>query len=155
MEYAITLDFPASNNEAEYEAVLLGSRLVSAVGAKKLRAFNDSQLVVNQVEGGYEAKQEKMMKYLEKLGKEMNKFEKFQLEQISREQNSMADQLVKFASSNQFMGRRRITLLTAARSAIEPEENEKMEEVFVGENMTLPWTAPIVQFLREGILLEG
>ncbi|KAL0404435.1 UNVERIFIED_CONTAM: hypothetical protein Sradi_2084300 [Sesamum radiatum] len=62
MEYAITLDFPASKNEAEYEAVLLGSRLVRAAGAKKLRTFSDSQLVVNQVEGGYEAKQGKMLK---------------------------------------------------------------------------------------------
>ncbi|KAL0455739.1 UNVERIFIED_CONTAM: hypothetical protein Slati_0913100 [Sesamum latifolium] len=56
MEYAITLDFPASNNKVEYEVVLLRSRLVRAAGAKKLRAFSNSQLVMNQAEGGYEAK---------------------------------------------------------------------------------------------------
>ncbi|KAL0430499.1 UNVERIFIED_CONTAM: hypothetical protein Sradi_0675900 [Sesamum radiatum] len=103
MEYVITLDFTALNNEEEYEAILLGSRLVRAARAKKVRAFSDSQLVVNQAEGGYGAKQEKIMKYLEKLREQMNKFEEFQLEQILREQNSMADQLAKLASSNQFM----------------------------------------------------
>ncbi|KAL0416592.1 UNVERIFIED_CONTAM: Transposon Ty3-G Gag-Pol polyprotein [Sesamum latifolium] len=106
MEYAITLDFPASNNEAEYEAVLLESRLVRTAGAKKLRAFSDSQLVVSQAEGGYEEKKEKMMRYLAKLREEMNKIEEFQLEQIPREQNSTADQLAKLASSNQFVRKR-------------------------------------------------
>ncbi|KAL0404171.1 UNVERIFIED_CONTAM: hypothetical protein Sradi_2057900 [Sesamum radiatum] len=45
-------------------------------------------------------------------------------------------------------------MLTAARSVIEPEGNNKMEEVFVGESMALPWTTLIVRFFREGTLLE-
>ncbi|KAL0288206.1 UNVERIFIED_CONTAM: hypothetical protein Scaly_2737800 [Sesamum calycinum] len=40
MEYVITLEFPASNNEAEYEAILLGSRLIHAAGARKETPFN-------------------------------------------------------------------------------------------------------------------
>ncbi|KAL0455738.1 UNVERIFIED_CONTAM: hypothetical protein Slati_0913000 [Sesamum latifolium] len=66
----------------------------------------------------------------------------------------MADQLAKLTSSNQFVERRRITLLTAARSPIEPEDNNEMDEVFLGENTSLPWTTPIVRFLREGTLPE-
>ncbi|KAL0456894.1 UNVERIFIED_CONTAM: hypothetical protein Slati_1028600 [Sesamum latifolium] len=91
IEYAITLEFPASNNEAEYEAILLGSRLIRAAGARKVCAYSDSQLVINQAEGGYEARQEKMTKYLAKLREKMDKFEEFQLEQIPKEQNLMAD----------------------------------------------------------------
>ncbi|KAL0402039.1 UNVERIFIED_CONTAM: hypothetical protein Slati_4233800 [Sesamum latifolium] len=59
IEYAITLEFPASNNKAEYEAILLGCKLIHAAGARRVRAYSDSQLVVSQAEGEYEARQEK------------------------------------------------------------------------------------------------
>ncbi|KAL0448694.1 UNVERIFIED_CONTAM: hypothetical protein Slati_1425800 [Sesamum latifolium] len=77
MEYAITFEFPASNNEAEHKAILLGSRLIHAARARKTHAFSNSQLVVSQVEGEYEARQEKMTKYLAKLQKEIDKFKEF------------------------------------------------------------------------------
>ncbi|KAK4392686.1 Retrovirus-related Pol polyprotein from transposon opus [Sesamum angolense] len=56
IQYALRFSFDASNNEAEYEALLAGGRLAQAAGAKYLRAYSDSQLVVNQVNGEYEAK---------------------------------------------------------------------------------------------------
>ncbi|KAL0428241.1 UNVERIFIED_CONTAM: hypothetical protein Slati_2998900 [Sesamum latifolium] len=117
MEYTIILEFPASNNEAEYEAILLGCRLIHAAGARKVHAYSDSQLVLNQAEGEYKPRQEKMTKYLAKLREEIEKFEEFKLEQIPRKQNLMADQLKKLASSNQFDRGRRITLLSAAKPA--------------------------------------
>ncbi|KAL0298937.1 UNVERIFIED_CONTAM: Retrovirus-related Pol polyprotein from transposon opus [Sesamum radiatum] len=61
-EYAIKLDFPSSNNEAEYEAFLVGCELALAAGAKRIVIYSDSQLVVNQVQGSYEARDEKMAK---------------------------------------------------------------------------------------------
>ncbi|KAL0434461.1 UNVERIFIED_CONTAM: hypothetical protein Slati_2780400 [Sesamum latifolium] len=151
MEYAITLEFPVSNNEAEYEAILLGCRLIRAAGARKVRAYSDSQLVVSQAEGEYEVRQEKMTKYLAKLREEIEKFEEFRLEQIPREQNLMADQLPKLASSNQFDEGRKITLLSAAKPAVISEEEKKreIEGVFIGENLT-----HIVQFLTKGTLPE-
>ncbi|KAL0402300.1 UNVERIFIED_CONTAM: hypothetical protein Slati_4259900 [Sesamum latifolium] len=57
MEYAITLEFPASNNEAEYEAILLGCKLIHAAGARKVHTYNDSQLVVRS--RGENTKQDK------------------------------------------------------------------------------------------------
>ncbi|KAL0454778.1 UNVERIFIED_CONTAM: hypothetical protein Slati_0817000 [Sesamum latifolium] len=91
MEYAISLGFLASNNRAEYEAILLSSKLIHIAGARRVHAFSDSQLVVTQAEGEYEARQEKMTKYLAKLREEMKRFEEFKLKQIPREENSMAD----------------------------------------------------------------
>ncbi|KAL0427290.1 UNVERIFIED_CONTAM: hypothetical protein Slati_2903800 [Sesamum latifolium] len=125
MEYAITLEFPASNNEAEYETILLGSRLIHAAEARRVRAYSDSQLVVSQAKGEYEVRQEEMTKYLKKLREDMDKFEEFRLEQIPREQNLMVDQLVKLARSNQFTGGRRITLLSAAKPTVNSEEERK------------------------------
>ncbi|KAL0411872.1 UNVERIFIED_CONTAM: hypothetical protein Slati_3776900 [Sesamum latifolium] len=59
LEFAIKFDFKASNNEAEYEALVIGLRMAHETGAKHLLAYSDSQLVVKQVEGTYEAKEEK------------------------------------------------------------------------------------------------
>ncbi|KAM2478825.1 hypothetical protein PS1_002626 [Malus domestica] len=49
MEYAIRFKFKASNNEAEYEALLAGLRLAKHLGVKRIDIFSDSQLVVNQI----------------------------------------------------------------------------------------------------------
>ncbi|KAL0451876.1 UNVERIFIED_CONTAM: hypothetical protein Slati_1165700 [Sesamum latifolium] len=59
LEFAIKFDFKSSNNEAEYEALVIGLKMAHETGAKHLLAYSDSQLVVKQVEGTYEAKEEK------------------------------------------------------------------------------------------------
>ena len=48
--------FPATNNEAEYEGILMGLRLGKALGVKNLLIQSDSKLVVKQIKGEYEAK---------------------------------------------------------------------------------------------------
>ncbi|XP_028056781.1 uncharacterized protein LOC114260792 [Camellia sinensis] len=63
IEHAITLEFPASNNEAEYETLLAGLKSALRIKALELVVFSDSKLVVNQVSGEYEARDEKMAKY--------------------------------------------------------------------------------------------
>ncbi|KAL0413039.1 UNVERIFIED_CONTAM: hypothetical protein Sradi_1505600 [Sesamum radiatum] len=65
LEFAIKFDFKASNNEAEYEALVIGMRMTHETGAKHPLAYSDSQLVVKQVEGTYEAKEESMIQYLQ------------------------------------------------------------------------------------------
>ncbi|GFS37316.1 hypothetical protein Acr_00g0051350 [Actinidia rufa] len=64
MEYAIRMGFKATNNEAEYEALLAGLRVAVELGAQSLEIFSDSQLVVNQVQRDYLAKDARMMAYL-------------------------------------------------------------------------------------------
>ena len=63
-EYVVQLRFHTNNNKAEYESLLIGLPLVAKMGAKKLIVHNDSQLVVGKVRGEYEAKEERMKKYL-------------------------------------------------------------------------------------------
>ncbi|KAL0434767.1 UNVERIFIED_CONTAM: hypothetical protein Sradi_0184600 [Sesamum radiatum] len=54
MEFAVNFEFKASNNEVEYEALVLGMRIAQDAGASHLLAYFDSQLVVRQVNGEYE-----------------------------------------------------------------------------------------------------
>ena len=58
------MGFKASNNEAEYEALLAGLRAVLDLRAQEVEVFSDSRLVVNQEEGSFEAKDPRMINYL-------------------------------------------------------------------------------------------
>ena len=49
LEHSFRVGFKASNNEAKYEALLAGLRVVSELGAKEVEVYSDSRLVVNQV----------------------------------------------------------------------------------------------------------
>ena len=58
-KYGVQLKFPVTNNKAEYEEILIGLRLGKALGAKNLLVQNDSKLVIRQIRGEYEAKEER------------------------------------------------------------------------------------------------
>ena len=67
IECMIRLDFPMTNNEAEYEALVVGLDLARAVGAENMVVYCDSQVVTSQVNGDYEYKNGRMKKYLEEV----------------------------------------------------------------------------------------
>ena len=60
IEKSLRLDFSATNNEAEYEALLVGMAMVQKIGRKAIKIFSDSRLVVGQVKGELEAKNARM-----------------------------------------------------------------------------------------------
>ncbi|XP_074374075.1 uncharacterized protein LOC141714455 [Apium graveolens] len=65
---AIRFDFPLTNNEAEYEALLTGMKLARSLKAKHLRAFSDSMLVVKHFMGEYEQGDPRTKAYASKVG---------------------------------------------------------------------------------------
>ncbi|XP_074342588.1 uncharacterized protein LOC141680194 [Apium graveolens] len=99
IEYALKLDFPTTNNEAEYEALIAGLSLARAVRAKNLKVCGDSRLVVAQVNGEFEAKDDTMAKYLRVVKGILTQFDEWYAEHIPREENTTADALSQFASS--------------------------------------------------------
>ena len=58
LKYVVRLQFPATNNKVEYEALLTGLSLAKALEAKNLIVQADSQLIIGQVKGDYEAKKD-------------------------------------------------------------------------------------------------
>ena len=58
------LDFSATNNEAEYKTLLMRMAMVQRMSEKSVKVFSDSRLVVGQVKGEFEAKNERMQGYL-------------------------------------------------------------------------------------------
>ena len=67
IEKSLRLDFSTTNNEAEYEALLVGMAMVQRIGGKSIKLFSDSRLVVGQVRGEFEAKDERMQGYLSQV----------------------------------------------------------------------------------------
>ncbi|GJX31501.1 reverse transcriptase domain-containing protein [Tanacetum coccineum] len=65
--YALRFSFEATNNEAEYEALITGLRIAEQIGIKNLQANVDSRLVANQVNGMYTAKEADIIRYLKKI----------------------------------------------------------------------------------------
>ena len=61
----IRLDFPTTNNEVEYEALVAGLDLAKAAEAMSVVIYYDSQVITNQVNGDYECKGERMKRYLD------------------------------------------------------------------------------------------
>ena len=100
VEYALKFGFQASNNKAKYEAVIAGLNLAHSMEADQLEVCNDSQLVINQIEDDYEAKDEKMILYLKKVRELLKKFVRVQVRHILRTENSRADALAKLAMAS-------------------------------------------------------
>ena len=63
----VRLDFPTTNNEAEYEALVAGFDLAKAARATSVVIYYDSQVVTNQVNRDYECKGERMKRYLDQV----------------------------------------------------------------------------------------
>ena len=140
LKYGVQLKFPATNNEVEYEGILTGLRLGRALGVKHLLVQNDSKLVIGQIKADYEAKEERMQKYL-KLTKHLTQeFEEVEFVQVLRSQNMAVDEISKLASLEEGWMNKDL--------AMEIQKHPSIEEVptFTIQSGS-SWMTPIVSFL--------
>ena len=96
---SLRLGFTATNNETEYEALLIGMTMVQKMGGKIVKIFSDSRLVVDHVKGELEAREMRIQKYLNQTGHLQSGFESFNLLQIPRSGNTHADSLATLTTS--------------------------------------------------------
>ncbi|XP_072062025.1 uncharacterized protein [Arachis hypogaea] len=85
LELSLRFEFPASNNQTEYEALLAGLKLAREVGEHKLTIFSDSQVITSQIDGSYQAKDLIMKKYLDKTKEQLGSFSEYTIRYIPRE----------------------------------------------------------------------
>uniref|UniRef100_A0A2N9H5N8 Uncharacterized protein n=1 Tax=Fagus sylvatica TaxID=28930 RepID=A0A2N9H5N8_FAGSY len=141
-EYALQLRFCATNNEAEYEALLAGLKLAKSVEIENLTVKSDSQLIVGQVKGEYEAKEDRMKRYLTVVKNLLTQFKKVELLQIPREENEAADRLARLASSG-----------VEIDGFVEIQGRPSTEEETINPiSFTTTWMLPIIRYLKEGTL---
>jgi ribonuclease HI len=98
LRYVIRLHFPASNNVAEYEALVNGLCIAIEPGVWCLDARGDSQLVIDQVMKNSHCRDRRMEAYCDKVRRLEDKFYGLELNHIARRYNETADELAKIAS---------------------------------------------------------
>lgn len=91
----------ATNNVAEYMALILGVREAKKLGAKKIRVRGDSELVIRQLRGEYRVKNPGLKHLFDQVQELLNAFESVSFEHVVREKNSLADRLANRAMDHQ------------------------------------------------------
>lgn len=87
----------ATNNVAEYRALLRGIELAKAHGATQLELIGDSELIVRQVEGRYKVKNAGMKELYDEVRRALRDVDSWSIRHVRREQNADADRLVNEA----------------------------------------------------------
>ena len=87
----------ATNNVAEYRAVLLGLDRVRQLGADEVEVINDSELVARQIGGAYKVKHPGLRPLYQQTMEALRDFDKWSVRSVRREQNARADELVNAA----------------------------------------------------------
>jgi ribonuclease HI len=85
----------ATNNEAEYQALINGLKVIHKLNQLNVDIYSDSELVVKQINGKYKVKNERMIVLNRKVKKMLGELESWTISHISREKNSIADKLAK------------------------------------------------------------
>jgi ribonuclease HI len=149
--YALKFGFAATNNEAEYEAVLSAMEIGWEMGIMNLEVRSDSRVVVEQVNGSYTAQEARMSRYLDKVRQFNLYFDKVVLTKVRKEENGLADALSRIGSGTDpavTVGGCKI--LVKARPAISSDA-----EVMQLNESEPEWGAEIVRYLKMGELPPG
>jgi ribonuclease HI len=97
VHYVLRLHFSASNNVAEYEALVNGLCIAVELGVRRLDARGDSQLVIDQVMKNSHCRDQKMEAYCDEVRRLEDKFYGLELNHVARRYNETADELAKIA----------------------------------------------------------
>jgi ribonuclease HI len=97
VRYVLRLHFPASNNVAEYEALVNGLCITVELGVRRLDARGDSQLIIDQVMKNSHCRDKKMEAYCDEVRCLEDKFYRLELNHVARQYNETADELAKIA----------------------------------------------------------
>ncbi|XP_014511562.1 uncharacterized protein LOC106770260 [Vigna radiata var. radiata] len=99
VEQAVSFNFQLSNNQAEYEALISGLLLAKELEVNHLECRMDSQLVVEQLNGTFQVKDDHLLRYYHKVSDLIKSFTSFSVTHIPRAQNSWANLLSKLTHS--------------------------------------------------------
>ncbi|GJS69359.1 reverse transcriptase domain-containing protein [Tanacetum coccineum] len=144
--YALRFQFKATNNEAEYEALIAGLRIAEKMGVQNLQVNVDSKLVVDQVNRTYIAKETDMVKYLEKVKTLAKAFREFSINQVPRKENKKADALSKMASTSFAHLSKQVLVEELKEKSV--NEVEVLAVVEEGDS----WMTPIQEYLNNETL---
>ena len=147
IECMVHLDFPTTNNEAEYETLVAGLDLAKAARAASMVLYCDSQVVTNHINEDYKCKGERMKKYFDQVRQKVDEL-KAKIIQIPKGENEQADCLAKAASAEHMTTPNNVLSFVKLSPLIDSVD---VQEIGSESN----WPMPLVSYLKNGILPNG
>ena len=153
---AFSLTEPCSNNVAEYNALLVGLQIAKELGVQYLEAYGDSQLIVNQVTGEYEARNEDLVPYYQAVLSLANSFDGFYISHIPRLKNTEADALASLAATLALPITATYGVKVTTRHLLDSKHNLDIKEVNTTSMDLEPrdWRFPFIDYALYDILPE-
>ena len=150
IEKSLKLGFSATNNETEYETLLVGMMMVQKMGGKMVKVYSYSRLVVGQVRGELEARDPRIQEYLRQVRSMQIKFEVFDVSHVPRGGNTHADSLATLATSSTQDLPRVILVEDLYTPTLLHKNMPRIHQISLG----LSWMDPISLYLERDILPE-
>ncbi|XP_022856134.1 uncharacterized protein LOC111377293 [Olea europaea var. sylvestris] len=148
LEYSLHFEFPATNNKVEYEAVIRGLGLAARFWVTSVEICSDSQLIIRQVTGEFEAKDEKIAAYLMEVKNLQKGFTKFKITKVPRKDNERPNALAKLASANL----RRLPHTASVQILRQPSIQHVIDVMNVENEES--WIDPLFKYLTKNKLPE-
>jgi ribonuclease HI len=126
------LEFECTNNQVEYEALLMGLEFLIGMGVRDIKAYGDSKLVVDQLRGESQCMDGMLNAYVEKCSQLISCLDYFQIEHAPRENNQAANRLAQHASGYEVKHGRFYTREKPMTQSVNEIENGTREATPVG-----------------------
>jgi ribonuclease HI len=147
LKYALQLLFPASNNAAEYEALIHGLNIAVSLSIKKLMVYGDSLVVISQINKDWDCSTNSMGKHCAAVRKLEDKFEGLELHHVERDRNTAADALSKLGSS-QAQAPPGIFIQEISQPSILSDQTEECNTLSQPESNPNDWREPIIRYIK-------
>ncbi|XP_072080962.1 uncharacterized protein [Arachis hypogaea] len=145
-KFLFEIKYPCSNNETEYEALILGLEILINKGVSEVQILGDSKLVLKQLSKEFKCNNERLQKYLTTAWELLTSFQKISLVHIPRIQNEMANELAQITSKYK-IGPGTLKNLASIHQILVPASER--EVLCIDEWEDINWRKPIAQYLKD------
>jgi ribonuclease HI len=147
LKYALRLLFPASNNAAGYKALIHGLSIAVSLGIKKLMVYDDSLVVISQINKDWDCSTDSMGKHCAIVRKLKDKFEGLEFHHMERDRNVVADALSKLGFSQAHVPPG-VFVQEIQQPSIATYHMEKCNTLSQLEADPNDWREPIITYIR-------
>ncbi|XP_022859188.1 uncharacterized protein LOC111379980 [Olea europaea var. sylvestris] len=144
IQQAVRYEFKATNNEAECKALIAGLVLGKEIGITRIHVYYDSQLIVNQIQGTFLAKDTKIASYLELAKQLCKEFDEFHITQVPPTKNIQADALASLEATTNTKQSKVIPIVYLQWPAVRKSDENNIIYSFEEQS----WMTPIIRNLQ-------
>ncbi|XP_043714589.1 uncharacterized protein LOC122662949 [Telopea speciosissima] len=142
------LCFPCTNNQAEYEALIISLKMLSAMRVWNVEIISNSQLVIRHLAKEYRCESQTLLPYFSLAQQCLSKFDDTSVKHIPRAENSVANGLAQAASSILFSKGEVEKVFIIQRKTFSSVLEDEVFEIGYLDEVQPDWRSPIIHFLQ-------